>query len=67
MTHLARQDIYFDRHDTLDETLARIEAVTADDVQRVASRLFSNGSLGVTVLGPSADRLELTPARLDLA
>ena len=38
MSHLARQDIYFDRHDTLDETLARIEAVTADDVQRVAAR-----------------------------
>ena len=36
MTHLARQDIYFDRHFTLDETLAGIEAVTADDVQRVA-------------------------------
>jgi predicted Zn-dependent peptidase len=66
MTHLARQDIYFDRHDTLDETLARIEAVTADDVQRVASRLFSNGSLGVTVLGPSTEGLSLPADRLDL-
>jgi predicted Zn-dependent peptidase len=66
MTHLARQDIYFDRHDTLDETLARIEAVTAEDVQDVAARLFSNGSLGVTVLGPETKGLELTPARLDL-
>jgi predicted Zn-dependent peptidase len=66
MTHLARQDIYFDRHDTLDETLARIEAVTVDDVQRVASRLFSNGSLGVTVLGPSTEGLSLPADRLDL-
>jgi predicted Zn-dependent peptidase len=66
MTHLARQDIYFDRHETLDETLARIEAVTADDVQRVAARFFSNGSLGVTVLGPDTKGLSLTPARLDL-
>jgi predicted Zn-dependent peptidase len=67
MTHLARQDIYFDRHDTLDETLARIEAVTAEDVQRVAARLFSNGSLGVTVLGPDTEGLSLPPDRLDLA
>ena len=66
MTHLARQDIYFDRHDTLDETLARIEAVNAEDVQRVAGRFFSNGSLGVTVLGPETKGLTLTPARLDL-
>ena len=67
MTHLARQDIYFDRHDTLDETLANIEAVTEDDVQRVAAHLFSNGSLGVTVLGPDSEGLSLPPDRLDLA
>jgi predicted Zn-dependent peptidase len=67
MTHLARQDIYVDRHDTLDETLARIEAVTAEDVQRVAAHLFSNGSLGVTVLGPDTEGLSLPPDRLDLA
>ena len=67
MTHLARQDIYFDRHDTLDETLARIEAVTAEDVQRVAARHFSSGSLGVTVLGPDTEGLSLPPDRLDLA
>ena len=36
MSHLARQEIYFDHHFTLDETLAGIERVTADDVQRVA-------------------------------
>jgi predicted Zn-dependent peptidase len=67
MSHLARQDIYFDRHFTLDETLEGIEAVTTDDVRRVAGHLFSNGSLGVTVLGPAAPGLDLSPARLDLA
>ncbi len=65
MSHLARQDIYFDRHSTLDETLAGIERVTAEDVQRVARDLFSNGSLAATVLGP-ANGLIL-PERLDLA
>jgi predicted Zn-dependent peptidase len=67
MSHLARQDVYFDRHYTLDETLAGIECVSADDVQRVAQELFSNGNLSVTVLGPSTNGLNLSPRRLDLA
>jgi len=54
MTHLARQDIYFDQFFTLDETLAGIERVTDRDVRRVAADLFSDGALGVTVLGPAA-------------
>ena len=36
MSHLARQEIYFDRHFGLDETLAGVQRVTADDIQRVA-------------------------------
>jgi predicted Zn-dependent peptidase len=67
MSHLARQDIYFDHHFTLDETLEGIERVTAGDVQRVAADLFSNGSLGATVLGPEASELDLPARRLDLA
>jgi predicted Zn-dependent peptidase len=65
MTHLAREDIYFDAHFTLDETLEAIERVTADDVQRVAGDLFANGSLAATVLGAPGvpalgrDRLDL--------
>jgi hypothetical protein len=48
-------------------TLAGIEAVSTDEVGRVAGMLFSNGSLGVTVLGPDAPGVRLTPSRLDLA
>ncbi len=51
MSHLARQEIYFDRQFGLDETLQGIERVTVDDVQRVANDLFRNGSLAATVLG----------------
>jgi predicted Zn-dependent peptidase len=65
MSNLARQEIYFDRQYGLDETLAGIEAVTADDIGRVAHELFSNGSLGATVLGPNRG-LTLTKAQLDL-
>jgi predicted Zn-dependent peptidase len=65
MTHLARQDIYFDHHSTLDETLAGIESVTVGDIQRVASDLFANGSLAATVLGaPGLPKMD--SARLDL-
>jgi predicted Zn-dependent peptidase len=65
MSNLARQEIYFDRQFSLDETLEGIEAVTMDDVQRVAKELFKNGSLGATVLG-SVNGLKLTDKELDL-
>jgi predicted Zn-dependent peptidase len=51
MSHIARQEIYFDRQFGLDETLQGIERVTAEEVQRVAVDLFQNGSLAATVLG----------------
>ena len=51
MSHLARQEIYFDRQFGLDETLQGVERVTPDDVQRVAADLFANGALAATVLG----------------
>lgn len=65
MSHLARQEIYFDRHFDMDETLAGVERVTPEDVQRVARDLFANGSLVATVLGP-APAADMTRARLDL-
>jgi predicted Zn-dependent peptidase len=65
MTHLARQEIYFDKPYTLDDTLAGIDRVTGEDVQRVASSLFADGSLGLTVLGPNRD-LALPAGRLAL-
>lgn len=64
MSHLARQEIYFDRHFGLDETLAGVERVTDADLLRVASDLFANGSLAATVLGPTVPQLDRT--RLDL-
>ena len=64
MSHLARQEIYFDRHFGLDETLSGVESVTTEDLQRVAQDLFSNGSLAATVLGPSIP--DLPREKLDL-
>ena len=64
MSHLARQEIYFERHFGLDETLAGVERVTIDDVTRVAGDLFANGSLAATIVGPTPHAV--TRAQLDL-
>ncbi|HEY2433662.1 MAG TPA: pitrilysin family protein, partial [Vicinamibacterales bacterium] len=64
MSHLARQEIYFERHFDLDETLAGVERVSAEDVQRVAADLFADGSLAATVVGPSQHTF--TRAQLEL-
>jgi predicted Zn-dependent peptidase len=64
MSNLARQEIYFGRHFTLDEVLASIEAVTADDVQRVATELFADGSVVATVVGPESSSLSAEQLRI---
>jgi predicted Zn-dependent peptidase len=66
MSHLARQEIYFDRQFGLDETLQGIERVTPDDVQRVAADLFRNGALAATVLG-NVNGLQIPRERLELS
>jgi predicted Zn-dependent peptidase len=59
MSHLARQILYFGRHFSLDEMLASIEHVSAEDVRRLARELFQNKALGATVVGPKgAEPLE---------
>jgi len=63
MSHLARQEIYFDHQVTLDETLQGIETVTAEDVQRVAADVFQAGALSATVLG-NVNGLEIPRERL---
>jgi predicted Zn-dependent peptidase len=63
MSHLARQEIYRDRADTLDEMLSAIEQVTAADVQRLARQFFDKDALGATVLG-NVNGLQLTREQL---
>jgi len=65
MSHLARQEIYFDRQFGLDETLEGVERVSQDDIQRVAHELFANGTVAATVLG-AVNGLKLPPERLSL-
>ena len=52
MNHIARNQICFGRQPGLDEILARIDAVGADEVRRMAERIFRDDRLTLTVLGP---------------
>ncbi len=65
MSHVARQEIYFERQVGLDETLEGVEKVTPEDVQRVATDLFGAEALSATVLG-NVNGLQVPRERLDL-
>ena len=51
MANLARQQMYFGRFFDVDEITAEIEAVTPDDVQALARRMFRPEALALTLLG----------------
>ncbi len=51
MANLARQEMYFRQFFTADEIIARIDTVTAEDVQNTAQRLFVPDRIAVTLLG----------------
>jgi predicted Zn-dependent peptidase len=51
MSNLARQEMYFDHFQDLDELIEKIEAVTADDLQALAQEFFKTESIAVTALG----------------
>jgi predicted Zn-dependent peptidase len=52
MANLARQEMVFGRHISLDEIAAGIDAVTTEDVRQVARDLFVRDEIALTVLGP---------------
>lgn len=66
MSHMARQQMYFGRQFTLEDTLRGVEAVTREDVRRVARDLLPPGSLSATVLGP-VDGVRIGDEQLALA
>jgi predicted Zn-dependent peptidase len=55
MGNLARQEMYFGRYITMDETARSVDGVTAEQVQKVAQDFFQPSRLAVTVLGPLAN------------
>jgi predicted Zn-dependent peptidase len=51
MANLARQEMYFRQFFTVDELIARIDAVDTAKVQTMAQRLFNPERIAVTLLG----------------
>ena len=64
MANLARQEMYFHQFYTAEEVIVRIEAVTAEQIQTMAQRLFVPDRIAITLLGRlsgiklNRDRLE---------
>ncbi|MDE3199390.1 MAG: insulinase family protein [Acidobacteriota bacterium] len=63
MANLARQEMYFQQFFTVDEIIARIDAVTVDQVQLMAQKLFDPERIAVTLLG-RLDGIKLNRKRL---
>jgi predicted Zn-dependent peptidase len=65
-SYLARQELYFDTPFSVDEALADLDAVTADDVDRVGRDLLTRVPFSLVVLGavdgwrPSQGALQVT-------
>ncbi|MEA1901865.1 MAG: pitrilysin family protein [Thermodesulfobacteriota bacterium] len=58
MVRLAQNEIHFGRYIPLQEVVNKIEEVTADDIIDLASTLFDNDQLAITILGPVPDKKE---------
>ena len=58
MVRLAQNEMHFQRQVPLQEVVEKIDAVTADDIQDIADRLFSNSKTSLTVLGRIKDKTD---------
>ncbi len=63
MSNLARQQMYFERFFGLDEIIARVEAVTEQEVMAMAASLFHPDRVALTLLG-RLDGLHLNRSQL---
>jgi len=63
MSNLARQEMYFHHFFSVEDVLERLDAVTAEEVQTMAQKLFVSESIAVTLLG-RLDGLKLHRSRL---
>jgi predicted Zn-dependent peptidase len=55
MSGIARQEYYFGRQYTPDEIIQHIDAVTLEDIQRIAATVVDPSSLSLTLLGNLKD------------
>jgi predicted Zn-dependent peptidase len=63
MSNLARQEMYFERFFSLDETIEQIESVTAQELSEMSNQLFQIDKIAITALG-NLDGLKLSREQL---
>jgi predicted Zn-dependent peptidase len=63
MANLARQEMYFHQFFSVEEIVARIDEVNAEQVQAMAQRLFDPARIAVTLLG-RLDGVKLSRSKL---
>jgi predicted Zn-dependent peptidase len=56
MRRLGRSELVEGEIPTLDEVIARIDAVTADDIRRVVDRVIRGAPRTLAVVGPHEER-----------
>ena len=59
MVRLAQNEIYFDQYVPVDQVVKNIEAVTAEEIQSLAQKLFKSSQVNLTLLGPCDPSIEL--------
>ena len=65
MSRIARQEIYYGKHVTMDDIIKGVEKVTKEDVQRLAQQLFTRENIAIAMLGPLS-KDDLPAAVLDM-
>src|SRR5438270_6928768 len=63
MSNLARQETYFERFFSLDETINQIETVSAEEITEMANQLFQIDKVAITALG-NLDGMKLSREQL---
>ena len=63
MSNIARQHLYFDRFFSTDEIIAALEAVTREEIQRIAVEFFQPDNIAATALG-TLNGFAVTPEHL---
>lgn len=59
MSKLAKQEIYFDKFFTIEETLKGIDDVRKEDVQKLSKKLFRKESIVFAATGPLKEDLDI--------
>lgn len=69
MTSIAKNEIFFGEYVPVSEVLAMIDAVTPQDIRRLARKLLRHGTRSIVAMGPPpspAVRAKIKPKRLKL-